>query len=65
MRKITLFLLCGFVIFMTKSASAQDRFFAFTSQSNVIPKGTRSLELWYAKKAAVKYFLMATIPVLA
>lgn len=56
MRKITLFLLCSLFILSTKTASAQDRFFAFTSQSNVIPKGTRSLELWYAKKSGGQVF---------
>ena len=42
--------LCGLLIALSCQLHAQDRFFAFTSQSNVLPKGTRSIEVWYANK---------------
>jgi hypothetical protein len=31
--------------------SAQDRFLPYTSPSNVLPKGTREIEIWYANKS--------------
>jgi hypothetical protein len=39
------------VVILTNAVHAQDRFFAFTNQSNVLPKGTRAVELWYANKS--------------
>jgi hypothetical protein len=50
MKNLTqLFILCV-VCLTTFKATAQYRYLAYTMQSNVIPKGTRQLEVWYAKK---------------
>jgi hypothetical protein len=51
MKNLTkLFILCV-VCLTTFKATAQDRYLAYTMQSNVIPKGTRQLEVWYANKS--------------
>jgi hypothetical protein len=35
----------------TLTLHAQDRFLPYTAQSNVLPKGTREIEIWYANKS--------------
>ena len=50
------FLAIGFLTSLSLKVQAQDRFFAFTAQSNVLPKGARSLELWYANKSGGQVF---------
>jgi hypothetical protein len=51
MRKIAILLLSTFFVALSMSLHAQDRFFAFTNQSNVLPKGARAVEMWYANKS--------------
>ncbi len=51
--KLTTRLMFLCIIFMALSSitsQAQDRFLAYTAQSNVLPKGTRAVEIWYANK---------------
>ncbi len=52
MKKITVILsICVIlVVALSTSTYAQDRFLAYTAQSNVLPKGTREVEIWYANK---------------
>jgi hypothetical protein len=52
--KLTTRLMFLCIIFMALSSTtsqAQDRFLAYTAQSNVLPKGTRAVEIWYANKS--------------
>jgi hypothetical protein len=46
-----LFFVCAFLTFLSTTTQAQDRFLAYTAQSNVLPKGTREVEVWYAQKS--------------
>jgi hypothetical protein len=48
--RIPVLICLGFCLNLT-NAVAQDRYFAFSSQSNVIPKNTRQIEVWYANKS--------------
>ena len=51
MKKTTLFLLVFvFLAMAITTTKAQDRFLAYTAQSNVLPKDTREVEIWYANK---------------
>jgi hypothetical protein len=51
MKKTTLlFMVCAFLTIASTTMHAQDRFLAYTAQSNVLPKGTREMEIWYANK---------------
>jgi hypothetical protein len=51
MKKTTLlFMVCAFLTLASTTIHAQDRFLAYTAQSNVLPKGTREMEIWYANK---------------
>ena len=45
--------LIAFVVLtvLAYTTKAQDRFLAYTAQSNVLPKGTREIEIWYANKS--------------
>ncbi len=49
MRISVLAFLC--LVLSLTNATAQDRYFGFASQSNVIPKNTRQVEVWYANKS--------------
>jgi hypothetical protein len=52
MKKILqFFFVCAFIALFTTTTTAQDRFLAYTAQSNVLPKGTRAVEIWYANKS--------------
>jgi hypothetical protein len=52
MKKTSLLLfVCAFLTFVSTTTQAQDRFLAYTAQSNVLPKGTREVEIWYANKS--------------
>jgi hypothetical protein len=51
MKKTTLFLFVFvFLAIAITTTQAQDRFLAYTAQSNVLPKDTREVEIWYANK---------------
>jgi hypothetical protein len=51
MRNFMRMIIGFFVMVLALSVKAQDRFLAYTAQSNVLPKGTREIEIWYAKKS--------------
>jgi hypothetical protein len=50
MKNFMRLLIVVFIMAIAFSAKAQDRFLAYTAQSNVLPKGTREIEIWYANK---------------
>jgi hypothetical protein len=51
MKKFMRLIVGVFVMVFALTLKAQDRFLAYTAQSNVLPKGTREIEVWYAKKS--------------
>lgn len=56
MKNFTTFLFCCLALILSSRIQAQDRFFAFTTQSNVLPKGTRAVEIWYTGKYGGQVF---------